>query len=383
MHGQLCHADIHRAHRGLGVGNVAQGGAAGHVRPVGVVLHRHIGAAADLCEHGGGEIVGGVAGGVLDDHAAAQHGRLVGVGHFRAVGVTGMSVVAGEQKGVIQQGAEIGTCLRCDSAQHVIQRHRGSSLFGLRADFLVIGDVQHLHGVGGLRIQKSLGAGECACQIVQPGGGEEFLRRTPDKAVLVVVDDEICGKDVLLRAACQLRNLRVELPGGGCQTVERGQIPDGIVLIAVIGLPVHVDSQTGDDHHVFFKVHQFRAHARFRPKRHASGNAEGAVQPAVLQHTAVPLGGKSHAVAAFELCLVPDAEAGGVGMAGGDHKGGGLVFRQTESDKGAAVGRNEVPSACGHCSVPAQGDKACREQFLPQGFHSVIGGGAFLQIVQQ
>ena len=79
----------------FGVGNAAQGAAAGQVGAVGIDLGLHSGLLADAAENGGADAVGGVplVGVVFDDDALVHKGGVVTVGIFGMVGVNGMGIV--------------------------------------------------------------------------------------------------------------------------------------------------------------------------------------------------------------------------------------------------------------------------------------------------
>ena len=93
MHGQLGQTDVHGIQGDLGVGNVAEGRAAGHVRAIGVGLSGYAGAATDQLEQPRRDGVTGVAlvGVVLDDHAVVHIHGMVLVGVFGVVGMHGVA----------------------------------------------------------------------------------------------------------------------------------------------------------------------------------------------------------------------------------------------------------------------------------------------------
>ena len=197
MHSQLRQADIHRVQGHLGVCDVAQSRTTGHIRTVGVLLHRHPHPLAHQAEDGGGYRVGGVLliGVILDDDAAVHIDGVVSVPVLRVVGVDGVGIVAGHQEAVGYMAA-VGFPVRpADAAEHIIKKGRGRALLGLAAYLLVVKETIDRHTAALLRRQKSSKSTESALQIVQPGGGN---KSAPRLAPLGIVNEQVCGENILL-----------------------------------------------------------------------------------------------------------------------------------------------------------------------------------------
>ena len=201
MHGQLGQADVHGVEGHLGVGDVAEGGAAGHVRPVGVALEGDPRLLAEELEERGGDAVRGIVlgGVVLDDHAAVELHAVVGVGELRVVGMDGVGVVAGEEEAMghllpvflpLAQGL-------ADPLQGVPQEGGRRALLGLAADFLVVKEAVDGDGGAVPGGQEGSEAGEGALQVVEPRGGEQAV---PLHALLGVVEGQVRCQEVLLPA---------------------------------------------------------------------------------------------------------------------------------------------------------------------------------------
>src|SRR5699024_3037880 len=119
VHGQLSKTNIHSVYRYMGVGDVPQSGAAGHVGAVGEVLDRHLRPTAESHKDCLGRAVGGVADAMLDDHAAVHHRTVGGIGIFRVIGVDGVGIVGGHQEAIGDGGGAIPPQSRADSVHYV------------------------------------------------------------------------------------------------------------------------------------------------------------------------------------------------------------------------------------------------------------------------
>ena len=235
-----------------------------------------------------------------------------------------MAVVAGQQEAVGHQAAIVpgGEAQGGgDGLQSFRQEGGGRALLGLGADFLVVEHAQHRDGGGLMGGQEALGAGEHAGQVVQPGGGQELPCRAPDGAGLVVIQEQVPGHDVLRLAPGGGGNLPVEatllLPAG----VQGHQVLGGVILGSIVAVPVQVDGHPGDQGHVLLHIHQAHIQAVFPADQHPAGHAQGAVQPAVVDHAAVALGGQADKLAG-KFCMVPQPEAGRIRVTGRQHKPG-------------------------------------------------------------
>ena len=94
VHGQLRQADVRGADGHMGAGDVAEGGAARHIGPVGEGLDRDAGFFADIPEHGGGDAVSTVllAGVEFQHDAFVEIGPVGRIGLVRVVRVYGVGV---------------------------------------------------------------------------------------------------------------------------------------------------------------------------------------------------------------------------------------------------------------------------------------------------
>ena len=139
----------------MGCGDIAQGGAAGEIRPVAVSLDWHPRLLTDGLKHRPGYGVRGVAlvGVVLDDDAAAQHRELPLVGVLRVGGVDGVGVVCRHHEAVgdgrlprfAVKAAAVG-----DPLQHIGQEGGIRPLTGVAAHLFVVEHRQHRQAPAGL-----------------------------------------------------------------------------------------------------------------------------------------------------------------------------------------------------------------------------------------
>ena len=123
MHGQLGQADVRGADGHMGAGDVAEGGAARYIGPVGEGLDRDAGFFADIPEHGGGDAVGAVllAGVEFQHDAFVEIGPVGRVGFVRVVRVYGVGVVCGEHE-AFRQADEVVLAAKAQAAADPLQR---------------------------------------------------------------------------------------------------------------------------------------------------------------------------------------------------------------------------------------------------------------------
>ena len=349
------------------------------------MLGGYLGPAAKLLERGGRHRVGGIPGRMLHHHAAVEHRGLVGVRQLRMVGVTGMTVVTGQQEAVGHQPPIVA--VRKSQSVHdglkgFRQEGRSRALLGLGADLLVVKYAQHRDGGGLPGSQEALGAGKYTGQVVQPGCGQEFSRRPPHGARLVVVQEQIPGHDVLRLASGGSGDLPVKAALLLSAGIQRHQILSGIVLGAIIAVPVQMDGHTRDQCHVLFQIHQTCLQTVVPAHQYPSGSAEGAVQPAVVDHAAVALGGKAHKLTG-QFCMVPQPEAGRIRVTGRQHKPGWGTLGHPKCQQRRAVLGDKILAAGGQAPLP------CRQLGIPlppqplaEIFHRVEAVGAFLDVLQ-
>ena len=100
MHGKLRQAHIGRGNGNPCGGDIAQGRAAAHIRPIGIALHRNALFFTEVFHIGFGDAVGGVflTGIEFQNHAAVQDHPVLRIGIFRVIGMHRMSVVAGKKE---------------------------------------------------------------------------------------------------------------------------------------------------------------------------------------------------------------------------------------------------------------------------------------------
>ena len=93
-------------------------------------------------------------------------------------------------------------------------------------------------------------------EIVQPATGHEALPGSPDRPLLAVIEEQVVAQDLFLFHAGGLSNNAHE-PALGRLIPQQGQhIPLGVVGIALVGLPVHMDGQIGNHQQIPVHIHQ-------------------------------------------------------------------------------------------------------------------------------
>ena len=107
----------------MGAGDVAEGGAARHIGPVGEGLDRDAGFFADIPEHGGGDAVSTVllAGVEFQHDAFVEIGPVGRIGLVRMVRVYGVGVVCGEHE-AFRQADEVVLAAKAQAAADPLQR---------------------------------------------------------------------------------------------------------------------------------------------------------------------------------------------------------------------------------------------------------------------
>ena len=361
------------------VGDVAQRGAAQHVRAVGKVLHRHAGHCAQAGEDRAGDGVGGVllVGVVLDDHAAVHERAVLRVVLLRMVRVDGVCVV--------RRGHEAGCDGRADLAVRCAQRracageHVGEergirALLGAAADLLVVQHGEHVDVADGLAGQERRRGGVGALEIVDARAGEEFVLGAPDAARRARVEEEVLRDDGVRVHARRPGDLGFQHAAAACAAVEREQVDLGVVLVAVVHLAVEVNGHVGDEHRVPAEIDQLRCQRIVLAHEHAARDGQRTVKPGGHDHAAVALHIQAQ-TAARRLVLADVLELEGRGVAvGGDDlevRKAGLGHR--ERDDAGEVARHIVLAA-GH-DAPGLGlgqrGEAARVERVAEGLHRV------------
>ena len=296
-----------------------------------------------------------------------------------------MAVVTGEHHAVRQQRPVVGggeTQRLRDGRQRLRQEYGGRPLLGLGADLLVVKHAQHRHHVPLLRRQKALGAGKHTGQIVQPGGRYELALRSPDGPRLVVVQHQIPGYHVLRGAVRRSGHLPIEAATASSGGVQGHQITGRVVLDSIVGLPVQVDGHTGDQGHIPLQIHQTGLQSALPADQYPTRHTEGPIQPAVIDHAAIALGGQAD-ILPRQLRMIPQTEAGGVRMAGGQQEAGRGLLRDAESHQRGTVLGGEVLPSCRQ--LPPAGPQlrvSFPQQTLAQLLHGVEAVGAALDVLQ-
>ena len=194
----------------MGVGDVAQGGPAGHIRAVGELLHRHVRPAAQGRKDRLGRAIGGVADAVLDDRAAVHRRAVGGVGVLRVVGMDRVGVVRRHHEAV---GHGLGAVLAEGGAyplRHVSQERAVRPLLGEAAHLLVVQQREHRHAGRLFSLHKAPEAAVGALEVIQHGRGHKLVLRPPDQPLLPQAEEQVRAQDVPGLAARRLGHNRPE-----------------------------------------------------------------------------------------------------------------------------------------------------------------------------
>ena len=369
---------------------VAQGGAARLVGPVGEHLHRHPGLLADGLEEPGGEAGGGVllVGRVLDHHAAVGVDLVGRIGLLGEVGVDGVAVVGGEEQAT-RQGLAAGLGGEAqrlpDAGEHVGEEGAHGPLAGAAAHLLVVEEAVELpEALRALRAEEPLQGGVGAAQIVNAGGLEEFTLRPDAHRRLPGAEHQVGGQDVPHVHPQLLRQQGGE-GGAAAQGVEGLHVLLGVVVVAPVHVPLLVDGQAGDGEQIPVQIDQTPLHpcrgAHHRPARHG----EGPVQPAGAVHAAVSLHRQADVALVPLQRVVFHIEGGRVAVGGGHAPALRGAAGQAEGDQAALVAGGVAALAGGERPGGAllQAGKARRLQPGGCSGRRVIGAGAVLNIFHQ
>ena len=267
---------------------------------------------------------------------------MVFVGRFGAIGVYCVSIVAGHEEAVGNLTA-IVVAIGDDAAKNIGKQGGCCALLGLASHFLVVKEAVDGEVFVVRRFQKSGERGKSALQIVKTGSRDEVA---PFHTRLGVIDKQIGGENVLLVHGCRFGDAIAEgafLPIGA----KKGKhIHRGVVGGAVVGVAVHVDSDTGNDGAGVPQVNELNIHAALGTYRNASRDRQRSVHPRGTKHAAVFFGGKAHIAAVGKLGVFLDLEARAVAMGGGHHEAIEGTLWHTERNKRGAVTRDEIAFAC-------------------------------------
>ena len=329
--------------------DVAQRRAARLVGAVGIALHGHLRGAADLGKDRGGNAVGRVAGvGVVLEHdAAVRDGTLAAVGLIGVVGMHGVRVVRRHHEavcGAAQIIALVKPERKADAPQHVGEKARIRALLAGAAYLFVVENAQSRQTGRIAGLEEAAQAAEHALQIVEPGRGDEFVLRAPDRAGRAGIEKQILREKFLLFHAEGFRGESV----GAFRTGEREQrrhVRAHIVALAFVRAAVHVDGEVGDQRDGASEVQQPRDEFAPLAQRDAPGNRERAVQPRGAEHPAVFFHAQSHVAVGRDNGVLLELEAGRIAVRGGEQKADRGRLRHAEGDQRRAVAAHESARA--------------------------------------
>ena len=290
-----------------------------------------------------------LVGGFLNGDAAVQPAAVGLVVLLRVVGVAGVRVVAAHHEGagngaavLLLRLAEGGVHAR----EHVLKKGGHGALLGVAADLLVVEariDVYlvFICAAGKKTLERGVGAGK----VVELRRADELAGGPPNPRRLAVVDEEVAREHVGGLHAEVVGNHLVEGAGGklACRE-ERHEVFRAVELKPAVHLAVEVDGHAGNKRHVAARVVEAARHTRALADKHATGDAERAVEPGVVDHAAVSLDVQAQVIdRALELGHRLDLELGRVPMRSRDLKVVVVeLLPDLERDDARAVARDVV-----------------------------------------
>ena len=117
---------------------------------------------------------------------------------------------------------------------------------------------------------------------------------------------------------------------------QRQHVCDGVPLVAVVDLPVHVNGHVGDQQQVPVNVQQAAFGTALGLHQYPAGNAQGTVQPGGQDLSAVALYGQPGAHA-LDLSVLLQFEGGAVRVGGADEEAQGFSLGHPEGQNSAAT----------------------------------------------
>ena len=117
---------------------------------------------------------------------------------------------------------------------------------------------------------------------------------------------------------------------------QRQHVRNGVPLVAVVDLPVHVNGHVGDQQQVPVNVQQAAFGTALGLHKHPARNAQGPVQPGGQDLSTVALYGQLGAHA-LDLSVLLQFEGGAVRVGGADEEAQGFSLRHPEGQDSAAT----------------------------------------------
>ena len=368
-------------------GDIAQGGAARHIRAVGEILHGHIRAPADFGKHGVGRAIGGVLliGAELDDHALVHAGTVGGVALLGMVGMHRVGVIRGNHEAGGQRGAQgfAAGIQRAGSAGEYIAQEAGiRALPGAAAHLLIIERAVHIDVPASPGLGKGAQRGEGALQIIQPRRRDIAVLRAPDAGRHAIVEIEIAARDLLRLHARSLGDERFKAVFGRGIAVEGHHIHLGVEFAVLVHLAVHVDGEVGNEQQIPVDLHQTGFQSGLRAHQHAARHGQRTVQPGGHDHAAVALGVEQDILArGVQLGALLDAKGGAIAVAGHNLHRGVAGFGPCKGDDAGLSAGDEVLPAGLHSPFFAllKADEALLFQNGADGVHRMKRAGRSAQ----
>ena len=362
MHGQLGQADVHRGHGDLPNGNAAQGGAAGNVRTVAVVLGGHLGPLTDGTEDTGAETVGAVFEICVEFHndALAQHGGIAAVGQLRMVGMQAVGIVGADQEGPGQHLPGGEAQFGADPADG-IPEHRGpGALGGAGAHLFTVQGAEQGDAAAAAGFQEALEAAPDAFQIVQGGGGHKAFVDAPYGGLLPDVQEQVVTQQ---GTACFGFQKGLEFALAFRPSQQGDHIGHRVPLIALVDGTVHVDGHIGNQQQIPVNVQKLNLGPFFGFHQHPTGNGQGTIQPGGEDLPAVALH-RQPGILPVQFPVFLHLKGWAVGMGGADEEAPGAAFGDAEGQQSAASTGYIILSAGGQRPIFrfVQAAVACRVQ---------------------
>ena len=195
--------------------------------------------------------------------------------------------------------------------------------------------------------KKAFQRGKGTLEVIQPPGGDKLLRSSPYACLLAVVEKKVMAEDIAFISVSCFGDRFHEGPFCREAAVEREHILLGIVFIAVICLPVHVDGKIWDQKEIPVDIDQ--TGDQISPAvfyNDPAGHRERPVQPGGAEHSSVTLHVQPDIMSVgFQFRVFLDLKSRRVTVAGDDAHAVEILHGKRERDQGSIIPHDKITAA--------------------------------------
>ena len=261
-----------------------------------------------------------------------------------------MGIVRGEHKAVCQMDQIILPCVTETAVyprERIVKEGGCGALFGRAAHFLTVQYAVYGKMGGFLSSKKALQRGKGTLEIIQAPAGDELLRSSPNACLLSVIEKEVMAQDFIFLNSGGFGDHLHKGPFCREAAVEREHIFLGIVFIAVVSLPVHMDGKIRDQQEIPVYIDQPGAETALAVfDDDPASHGERAVQPGSAEHSPVALHVQPDIMSVgFQLRVFLDLKSRRITVAGDDAHTVESSLRNRERDQRSVTARDKITAA--------------------------------------